>query len=187
MKKMQNKRKFGQYYQADRKRFSKELLVEKTKDQENFYVRTYKTKENAGQSSLSMSKGVKEIEKKFKPIPDSTVKVNSLNSSYASIFSCERNNNQQIQTKESDKPFTISINSTRKRISAIGRMKSIVPDGIPGEILKLGVETMIPYRARLLDIMMNNNANPGYWEKPVVVPIYKGEIERQLESTDRSA
>jgi hypothetical protein len=46
---------------------------------------------------------------------------------------------------------------------------------------------MIPYRARLLDIMMNNNANPGYWEKPVVFPIYKGEIDRQLESTDRSA
>ena len=165
----------------------KELLIAKTKAQETFYVRSYKTNENAGQSSLSMSKGVKEIEKKFKPIPDSIVKVNSLNSSYASTFSCERNNNQQIQTKESNKPFTISINSTRKRISAIGRRKSFVPDSIPAEILNLGVEAMIPDLTRLPDITMNNNANPGYWEKPVVFPIYKGEIDRQLQSTDRSA
>ena len=32
---------------------------------------------------------------------------------------------------------------------------------------------MIPYLARLLDIMMNNNAIPGDWEKAVVFPIYK--------------
>jgi len=33
---------------------------------------------------------------------------------------------------------------------------------------------MIPHLARLLDIRMDNNVNPGYWKKPVVVPIYKG-------------
>jgi len=68
----------------------------------------------------------------------------------------------------------MSINSTRKRISAIGIKKSIVPDGISGEILNFGVEAMIPDLTRLLDITMNNNANPGCWKKPVVVPIYKG-------------
>jgi len=35
---------------------------------------------------------------------------------------------------------------------------------------------MIPELARLLDIKMNNNANPGCWGKPVVVPIYKGGV-----------
>ena len=32
---------------------------------------------------------------------------------------------------------------------------------------------MIPYLARLLDIMMNNNAIPSDWKKATVVPIYK--------------
>jgi len=82
------KRKFGQYYKADRRRLSKEFLVAKTKAQETFYVRSYKRKENAGQSSLSNSKDVKEIGKKFKPIPDSIEKAYSLNSFYASVFSC---------------------------------------------------------------------------------------------------
>ena len=30
---------------------------------------------------------------------------------------------------------------------------------------------MIPYLARLLDIVMNNNAIPGDWKKAIVVPI----------------
>jgi len=46
-------------------------------------------------------------------------------------------------------------------LSAIGRKKSVGPHGIPGEILKLGGEAMIPYFARLLDITMNNNAVTG--------------------------
>ena len=52
--------------------------------------------------------------------------------------------------------------------------KSVGPDGIPGEILKLVGEAMIPYLERLLDITMNNNAIPGYWKKATVIPIYKG-------------
>jgi len=80
------------------------------------------------------------------------------------LFSCELNN-PQIQSTISGKPFTISINNVRKHLSAIGRKKSVGPDGIPGEILKLGGEAMIPYLARLLDIMMNNNAIPGDWKK----------------------
>jgi len=37
---------------------------------------------------------------------------------------------------------------------------------------------MIPYLARLLDIMMNNNAIPGDWIKAIVLPFTKGEIDR---------
>jgi hypothetical protein len=35
-------------------------------------------------------------------------------------------------------PFNININIIRKQLSAVGRKKSVRPDGIPGEILKLG-------------------------------------------------
>ena len=89
-----------------------------------------------------------------------------------SLFSCKRNN-PHIQSTESGKPFTISINIIRKRLSAITRKKSVGPDGIPGEILKLGREAIIPYLVKLLDITMNNNATPGDWKKAIVVPIYK--------------
>jgi hypothetical protein len=57
---------------------------------------------------------------------------------------------------ESGKPFTISINIIRKRLSAISRKKSIGLDGIPGEILKLDEEAMIPYLMRLQDITKKN-------------------------------
>jgi len=89
------------------------------------------------------------------------------------LFSC-KNNNPQIQSTESGKPFTISINIIRKQLSAIGKKKSVKTDGIPGEILKLGREAKIPYLTRLLDITMNNNAIPGDCKKAIVVPIYKG-------------
>jgi hypothetical protein len=38
---------------------------------------------------------------------------------------------------DSSKPFNININIIKKQLSAIGRKKSISPDGIPGKILKL--------------------------------------------------
>jgi len=113
-------------------------------------------------------------------------KTKSTNSYYASLFSCE-SNNPQIQSTESGKPFTISINIVRKRLSAIGRKKSVGPDGIPGKILKLGGETKIPYLARLLYITMNNNAIPGDWKKTIVVLIYKGGDRSVVENIDSSA
>jgi hypothetical protein len=84
-------------------------------------------------------------------------KANTLNSYYASIFSCERIY-PQIQSADSDKLFTVSINIIRKRLSA---KKSVGPEGIPGQILKLSGEAMIPYLARLLEVTMNNNAIPS--------------------------
>jgi len=52
-------------------------------------------------------------------VTDPIGKANSLNSYNASLFSCE-GNNPQIQSTESGKPFTISINIIRKRLSATG-------------------------------------------------------------------
>jgi hypothetical protein len=47
----------------------------------------------------------------------------------------------------------------------IGKNKSIGPDSISGEILKLGGEAMIPHLARLLDIKINNATIPSDWKK----------------------
>jgi hypothetical protein len=79
-----------------------------------------------------MLSDVKEIEKIIrvtkdhngKLIADPRQKVNSLTAYYAPLFTCKRNN-LQIQSTESGKPFTISINIIRKRLSAIGKKKSI--------------------------------------------------------------
>jgi len=119
-----------------------------------------------------MLNDVKEVEKIFrrfkdhngKLITDPIEKTNSQNSYYASLLSCECNI-PQIQSTESGKPITISTNIIKRRLSAIRREKSVTTDGIPGEILKLREEAMIPYLARLLYIMMNNNAIPADWRK----------------------
>ena len=56
----------------------------------------------------------------------------------------------------------------------IGKNKSVGPDCVSGEILKLVGEAMTPYLARLLEITMNNGTLPGDWKKATVVPIHKG-------------
>jgi len=99
-----------------------------------------------------------------KLVTDPIEKANSQNSYYASLLSCECNI-PQIQSRESGKPFTISINIINRRLSAIGRKKSITSDGIHGEILKSRKEAMSAYLAKLLYIMINNNAIPADWKK----------------------
>jgi len=66
----------------------------------------------------------------------------------------------------------------RKRLSAIGRKKSVEPGGIPGKILKLGGEAMMPYLERLLGITMNNKTVSDDWKKDIVAPFTKEEIDR---------
>jgi hypothetical protein len=68
----------------------------------------------------------------------------------------------------------VSTKIIRKGLAAIGKNKSVGPDGISGEILKLGGEAMIQYLTRLLDVTVNNAAIPSDWKKAIVVPIYKG-------------
>ena len=68
----------------------------------HFYFRSYKTKVDAGQSSISMLNDVKEIEQNITEIKDHNgkyitnpiEKANSLNSYYASLFSCVCSNTQ---------------------------------------------------------------------------------------------
>jgi hypothetical protein len=70
-------------------------------------------------------------------------------------------------------PFTIDLKTIRRRIRAIGKNKSVGPDCVSGEILKMGGEAMISYLARLLEITMNNGTLPGGWRRTTLVPIHK--------------
>ena len=178
---MCNKRKFGQSYQAELKKLSKELHVAKKKADETLLRWVL---QNESRCWTEFYKYIKRRIGNRENIPaieehngmlitGPLEKAKFLNSYYVSLFSCE-SNNPQFQSNQSGKPFNISINTTRKRFSVIGREKSVGPDGIPGEILKLGGEAMIPYLARLLDIMMKSNAILDDWKKAIVVPIYKG-------------
>jgi hypothetical protein len=63
-------------------------------------------------------------------------------------------------------PFTTKISIIRKWLAMIGRNKSVGPNDIPGDILKMGGEAMIPYLARLLDILINNGTIPEIGKKP---------------------
>jgi hypothetical protein len=67
-----------------------------------------------------------------------------------------------------------STKIVRKRLAVTGKKKSVGPDSVSGEILKLGGKAMIPYLARLLDVTINNATIPREWKKAIVVPIYKG-------------
>jgi len=59
-------------------------------------------------------------------------------------------------------------------VAAIGKVKSIWPEGISVEILKLGGEAMIPYLARILVITMNNGTLPSDCKMPMVVTVHNG-------------
>ena len=91
-----------------------------------------------------------------KIITDSTEKSNTLNSCYTSVFSCDQNI-PNIQSAHLGETFIINTKIVRKWVPAIRKSKSIGPDCIPGKILKLGGEAMIPFLATLLEITLNNS------------------------------
>jgi len=120
VRKLYNKRKFGQLYQRELKRLSKGLLVVK-KAQETFLRSVL---QNEGRCWTEFYKYVKRRKGNRENIPaikdhngklitDPLEKVKSLNSYYASLFSCE-NNSPEIPPTQSGKPFTININIIRK-------------------------------------------------------------------------
>jgi len=88
-------------------------------------------------------------------ITDNVEKADILNNYYASVFSYEHNI-PELKTAHVYEPFNIKIKFIRKRSAMIRRNKSVGPDNIPGDILKMGGEAMIPYLAHLLDISINN-------------------------------
>jgi hypothetical protein len=111
-------------------------------------------------------------------ITDPVEKANSFNFYYSTVFSSE-GNIPHIQAENTCDPFTIDIKTIRRRIQATGKNKSVGPDCMPGEILKLGGEAMIPYLARLLEVTINNGSLPCDWNRATGVPIHK-EGDRSL-------
>ena len=106
-------------------------------------------------------------------ITDPVEKANILNNYCASVFSDERDM-PVIKPAHVYEPFTIQIGVIRKRLARIGRNKSVGPDNIPGDILKMSGEAMVPYLARLFDISIKDGTIPGDWKKALMFPIYKG-------------
>jgi len=168
-----NKRKLGEHYQAEIKRLSKKLLTTKRNAQETFLSSVLR---NDGKSWSEFYRFVDRRKENRENIPaikdcnlelitDPVDKANNLNNYYDSVFSCERDI-PDINSTHSDKPFLVKISIIRKRLAMIGRNKSVGPYGIPGTILKMGGEAMIPYLARLLDITINNDTIPRDWKKP---------------------
>jgi hypothetical protein len=134
VRKMYSKRKLGQPYQRELKSLSEELLVAKKKAQETFLRSVL---QNEGRCWTEFYRYVKHHKGNREIIPvirdhngtlitDPLEKANSLNSYYASLFSGE-SGNQGIQPTHSGKPFTVNINIIRKRLSTIGRRKSVGP------------------------------------------------------------
>ena len=64
------------------------------------------------------------------------------NSYYATVFSIQ-DNIPHIQRGNSVEPFTSDSKIIKRRVKMIGKNKSVGPDKVSGEILKLGGEAMI--------------------------------------------
>jgi len=114
VRKMYNKRKLGQPYQRELNRLFKELLVAKKKAQETFLRSVL---QNEGRFWTEFYKYVKRRKRNRENIPaikdnngtlitDPSENANSLNTYYASLFSCE-SSNPEIQPTQSGKPFTV--------------------------------------------------------------------------------
>ena len=98
------------------------------------------------------------------------------NTYYSTVFS-RQDNIPHIQSGISGVPFITDVKIIRRRIKATGKNKSVGPDRVSGEILKLGGEAMILYLTRLLDTTVNSGSLPGDWKKATVIPVYKGVID----------
>ena len=167
-----NRRKLGVHCTEKLKQLSKQLLAAKKSAQEAFLKSTL-SKEGKCWSDfykyVKRRKGNKENIPAIKDcngriITDAIEKANTFKSYYSTVFSGEGNILHR-QGENTGDPFTTDIKTIRRRIKAIGKNKSVGPDRVSGEILKLGGEAMIPYLARLLDITMNNGTLPGDWKR----------------------
>jgi hypothetical protein len=186
VRKAYNGRKLGVHHMGKLTQLSNQLLTAKKQAQETF-LKSILSKEGKCWSDfykyIKRRKGNRENIPAIKDgngwiITDPTEKANSLNFYYSTLFSCE-DSIQQLQGENNTNPFTIDIKTIRRMIRGIRKNKSVGPDRVPGEILKMGGEAMIPYLARLLEITMNNGTLPGDWRRATVVPIHK-EGDRSL-------
>ena len=60
--------------------------------------------------------------------------------------------------------------------------KSIGPDGISIDLLKLGGSAVTGYILHLFNVTMNNNTLPNDWKKANIKPIFKGGDKKIVEN-----
>jgi hypothetical protein len=149
VRKAYNRRKLGEHHLEELKRLSKQLLAAKETAQEAFFRSILN---NEGKCWPELNKYVKRRKGSRENIPaindcngrpiiDPIEKANSFNHYYASVYSSE-GKIQHIQCANSGEPFTIGTKIIRKRGNSDWKKKnkSIGPDDISEEILKLGGE-----------------------------------------------
>jgi hypothetical protein len=147
-----NRRKLGDHYQQELKRLTHKLLSAKRNAQETFLRSLL---QNEGKSWTEFYRYVKRRKGNRENTPtirncngghitDPVEKENNLNNYYAFVFSHE-GNIPEIKISHWYEPFTIKISIIGKRLAMIGRNKSVGPDDIPGDTLKMGGEALIPY------------------------------------------
>ena len=181
VRKAYNRRKLGTKHMDQLKQLSKSLLAAKKQAHET-YLKTILSKEGKCWSEfykyVIRRRGNRESIPAIKDCNGNTTtdpagKANLLNCYFSTIFTIG-DNIPQTKGINPIKPFRIEIKTIRRRIKSIGKNKSVGPDGISGEILKMGGEVMIPYLARLLEVTINNGILPVDWKRATVVPIHKG-------------
>ena len=133
VRKAYNRRNLGTHHMDRLKQLSKQLLSAK-KQAQGTYLKSilcwsdlykYVKRRKGSRESIPAIMG-----RKGRVITDPTGKANELNYYYSTIFSSE-DSVQHIQGINSANPFTIDIKTIRKRVTAIGRNKSVGPDSIP--------------------------------------------------------
>ena len=176
-----SRRKLGEQYSQEFVRLSQKLLSAKRHAQETYLRSALQNNRNSWAEFYRYVKRRKGNrvnipmirDSKGELITDPVELANNLNNYYASVF-CHERDIPDITASGRHEPFTVKANTFRKRLGLIGNKKSVGPDDIPGIILKLGGEAMIPYLTRLMEITINNGAIPVDWKRAIVVPVYKG-------------
>jgi hypothetical protein len=91
------------------------------------------------------------------------------NTYYSTVFNSQ-DNIPHTQSANSGVPFITYVKIIWRRIKAIGKNKSVGPNRVSGEILKMG-EAIISYITRLLDTTVNNGSLLGHLKKATVIPV----------------
>jgi hypothetical protein len=151
VRKEYNRRILVNQHQEELKWLSKQLLLAKKNGQASF-LRSILKNDGKGRTEfykyVKRRKGnmediaaIKEVNRWF--ITDSIAKANSLNCHYFSVFSREHSISQ-IRCANSNAPYTISTKIIRRRLAVRDKKKSVWPDKVSSQILKLGGDAMIP-------------------------------------------
>jgi len=149
-----NRRKLGVHCTEKLKQLSKQLLAAKKSAQEAFLKSILSKEDKCWSDFYKYVKGrkgnrenipaIKDCNERI--IKDAIEKANTFNFYHSTVFSNE-GNILHIQSENTGDPFTTDIKTIRRRIKVIGKNKSVGPDRVSGEILKLGGEATIPYLA----------------------------------------